>query len=290
MTKSSVKAVFDYSIQVTLDCEVEKMKQPYIPEQVKCIVGDSAFTRNGVGMSGSEVLIFPDYVLKIQEYLAEAENERSMVAWLAGRLPVPEIPAYCVEENRAYTLMTRIKGEMLCTEKYLTNPELLTELVAEGLKLLWQVDVTQCPYRTSRLEERLKAARWNVEHNLVDLDNVDPETFGEGGFANPLELLEWLEQNRPEEDIVLTHGDFCLPNIFAVGNKISGFIDLGKLGPADRWQDIAIVMRSLKDNLGGAYTPGRVYGQFEPQMLLEKLGIEMDAEKNRYYLLLDELF
>ncbi len=272
------------------DFETKKIQQLYIPEQVKGIVGDNAFTGNDIGMSGSEVLIFPNHVLKIQEYLAEAENERNMVEWLAGQIPVPEIPVYRVEENRAYTLMSRIKGEMLCAEEYLTNPELLTELVAEGLKMLWQVDVTQCPYQMSRLKERLKAARWNVEHGLVDLDNVDPETFGEGGFANPQELLEWLEQNQPEEDIVLTHGDFCLPNIFAIGSEISGFIDLGKLGPADRWQDIAIVMRSLKANLGGEYSQGKVYSQFEPQMLLEKLGMEMNEEKNRYYLLLDELF
>ena len=28
------------------------------------------------------------------------------------------------------------------------------------------------------------------------------------------ELINWLYDNKPEEDFVLSHGDFCLPNIF----------------------------------------------------------------------------
>ena len=63
--------------------------------------------------------------------------------------------------------------------------------------------------------------------------------------------------NRPEEDIVLTHGDFCLPNVFVKDGAISGFIDLGKMGPADRWQDIAIAIRSLEHNFNGKYTDGK---------------------------------
>ena len=107
----------------------------------------------------------------------------------------------------------------------------------------------------------------------MDLDNVEPETFGPNGFANPEELLIWLEKNRPEEDTVLTHGDFCLPNIFAENNRISGFIDLGKMGPADRWQDLAIALRSLEHNFSGRYNDGKSYFEFEPGMLLDELGM-----------------
>ena len=179
---------------------------------------------------------------------------------------------------------------MLCDEEFLTSPQRLIRLAADMLRMLWTVDVNECPLRASRLDERLKAARFNVENHLVDLDNVEPETFGPGGFKKPEELLAWLEQNRPQEDIVLTHGDFCLPNLFVNEGKICGFIDLGKMGPADRWQDIAIVLRSLKSNFSGEYNGGKAYFQFEPYMLLDELGIEMDEEKNRYYKLLDELF
>ena len=85
-------------------------------------------------------------------------------------------------------------------------------------------------------------------------------------------------------------GDFCLPNVFVQNHRISGFIDLGKMGPADRWQDIAIALRSLNHNSVGFYNGGKKYFDFTNQMLLDELGIEMDYDKYRYYILLDELF
>ena len=97
--------------------------------------------------------------------------------------------------------------------------------------------------------------------------------------------MEWLEKNRPEEELTLTHGDYSLQNIFAEDNGISGFIDLGKSGVADKWQDIAICYRSLK-HIFGKHTNS----QLNPDMLFEKLGIEKNEEKLKYYILLDELF
>ena len=104
------------------------------------------------------------------------------------------------------------------------------------------------------------------------------------------ELLNWLKNNRPDEDIVLTHGDYCLPNIFVKENEMSGFIDIGKMGPADRWQDIAIAIRSLKHNFDGKYTDGKKIFNFKPQMFLDALGVDFDNQKYNYYFLLDELF
>lgn len=62
------------------------------------------------------------------------------------------------------------------------------------------------------------------------------------------------------------------------------------MGPADRWQDIAIAIRSITHNFDGLYTGGKRIMDFDPKMLLDELGIEMDEQKYRYYILLDELF
>ena len=132
-------------------------------------------------------------------------------------------------------------------------------------------------------------ARYNVEHDLVNMDNVEPDTFGENGFQSPAHLLDWLEHNKPEEDIVLSHGDYCLPNIFIKDGKISGFLDLGKTGCADRYQDIALCYRSLKHNYEGKYGD-RTYERFDPDSLFDQLGIAPNWDKIRYYTLLDELF
>ncbi|MCI9616462.1 MAG: hypothetical protein HFG31_00490 [Eubacterium sp.] len=66
----------------------------YIPEKIKRIVDNQSYTRNEIGMSESDVLIFPKYVLKIQKHTAETDNERDIVAWLNGRISVPQILEY----------------------------------------------------------------------------------------------------------------------------------------------------------------------------------------------------
>lgn len=84
-------------------------------------------------------------------------------------------------------------------------------------------------------------------------------------------------------------GDFCLPNIFFDNDNISGYIDLGKTGIADKWCDIALCYRSLSDNYAGRYN-GHAYSGVDASLLFQKIGVEPDWEKIRYYILLDELF
>jgi kanamycin kinase/aminoglycoside 3'-phosphotransferase-3 len=266
------------------------MNDNYLPETIRKFVATEKYTADKIGESDSEVRIYDNFVLKIQPQSPETDNEYHIVKWLSGRLPVPSIPAYEIHNGLAYTLMTKAEGKMLCDIDLLQTPELVIELAAKGLKMLWETDVHDCPCSVSRLSNRLKAAEYNVAHGLVDIENTGPEAFGKGGFKDPRELLEWLKNNRPPEDIVLTHGDYCLPNIFANGDRISGFIDLGKVGPADRWQDIAIAIRSLDHNFDGRYFSGEPIFDFKPQMFLDALGVEMNEEKYRYYYLLDELF
>lgn len=262
----------------------------FFPERINRYIKNSECQLNNVGMSDSKVYIFDEYVLKVQAATPETNNEYEMVTWLAGRVPTPKILEYVIDGGMAYTLMTKASGQMLCDDAFMRDPEKVTDLVAESLKTLWSADISDCPYTYSRLSERLKEARANVENGEVDPDNAEPETFGSGGFSGPAELLEWLENNRPEEDLVLTHGDFCLPNIFTDGERVTAFIDNGKMGPADRWQDIAVALRSLRHNFDGKYTNGIPYEGYDENMLLRKLGIEPDEEKRRYYFLLDELF
>lgn len=260
------------------------------PKEILNYTKDLEYTMNEVGMSDSQVYIFDEYVLKVQQVTQETENEYEILKWLAGRCPAPTILAYVKEDGMAFTLMTKAAGKMLCNKEYMRNPQKLIALIAEALKLLWSVDIKDCPCTYSRLSERLKAARVHVENGEVDVEDAEPESFGPDGFADPMELLVWLENNRPEEDLVLTHGDFCLPNIFTDGENITAFIDNGKMGPADRWQDLAIVQRSLRANFSGKYADsGETYEGYEDGMLLKALGMEMDEEKNKYYILLDEL-
>lgn len=265
------------------------MSSLWLPEPIRRRVAGKQFEQNEIGMSDSKVLVFDDMVLKIQEKSEETKNEVNACRWLRGRLPVPEILEYTVFEGTAYCLMSRIDGAMLCDPYYLQRPGLLLATAARALKRLWEVDIADCPCDGS-LDVKLRMAEQNVENGCVDLENVEPDTFGENGFSSPEELLAWLKEHRPPEEAVLSHGDFSLPNIFARGDQVSGYVDLGKTGVADRWQDIAICCRSLQHNFEGHYNGGRAYAQFSPEDLFRQLGVEENPEKLRYYILLDELF
>lgn len=263
----------------------------FLPEKVSKLVADENYNLDDIGMSGSSVLIYGNKILKVQEYNEEAENEYRMMRYLQARLPVPEIYAHEVWDNRSYLLMSKCRGQMACCQEYMKNPALQCKMLAEGLKKLWSIDISDCP-SDQRLSHKLVQARYNVENGLVDVDNVEPETFGKNGFQNPAELLQWLYDNMPEEEPVLSHGDYCLPNIFGIQDEVTGYIDLGKTGIADKWCDIAICYRSLAHNYGGKYKRHGedTYAGFDGQLLFRELGMEPDWEKIRYYILLDELF
>lgn len=260
----------------------------YIPEQVRAIVGDRPYTCDSVGKSGAAVLCYDDMVLKIGPKEEKFAASLAMLRWLRGRLPVPEVLCAMTEGDTQYLLMSRIPGRMSCDREFTADPEHLAQLLADALRLLWQVDVTDCPHER-RLEDDLLEARQRIADGLVDMDDVEPETFGPGGFESPRALLAWLEENRPELEPVLSHGDLCLPNVFIKDGRISGFIDLGDCGVSDRWRDIALCHRSLHHNVRGHYAV-EPDPDFDPDILFEKLGIEPNWEKLRYYKLLDELF
>lgn len=260
----------------------------FIPDDIKNIIGDLPYDLDTVGLSKSQVLMFSDMVLKIEKYDRNADEALQMMKWLDGKIPVPKVLYREVCGEYQYLFTSRAEGKMSCDTYYMERPHELLALLAEALEMLWSVDVDHCP-RCRSLDMELEEARYRVESGLVDIEHTEPETFGENGFASPSELLKWLENNKPAVEPVLSHGDFCLPNIFLNNGSVSGFIDLGDAGVADKWRDISLCYRSLKHNFDGSFG-GKVYNDFDPDMLFEMLNIAPNWDKLKYYILLDELF
>ena len=260
----------------------------YIPDNIQSLISGKEYTANDIGKSDAKVMVFDDCVLKIDPGSRQNEETVEVMNWLQGKLPVPKVLAFETDSDDQYLLMSRVTGRMSCDDYYMSRPKELIKCLAEAIRMLWSIDIKDCP-RNRDLDTELKEARYRVENKLYDLSDSEPSTFAEGGFKSPEELLEWLENNKPDYEPVLSHGDLCLPNIFLDNGKVSGFIDLGDTGVGDKWRDIALCYRSLRWNSEGAYG-GNVYPDVKSMMLFDELGIEPDMDKIRYFILLDELF
>lgn len=259
-----------------------------LPDSILDQLPNEPYRVDKIGMSSSRVLLFSDRVLKIQPVSWESLNEHRMLLWLQGRLEVPKVLAYEVVDGTSYLLMSRLSGAMACDQAAMEDPKRLVRLLAAGLKRLWMVDIKGCP-TSMTTDVKLRLAKENVDSGRTDMEDAESDTYGENGFSDPLDLWNWLVEHKPNEEPVISHGDYCLPNVFVEDDRVSGFLDLGSAGLADRWQDIALCYRSLKHNYDGTYgeTPRP---DFDPNTLFQELGIDPDWNKIKYYLLLDELF
>ncbi|MBO0992274.1 APH(3') family aminoglycoside O-phosphotransferase [Bacillus sp. SD088] len=203
--------------------------------------------------------------------------EQEKMEWLQGKLEVPKLLYYCQDEKREYLLMTEIKGSDASDSAHIANLPLVIKRLAHGLREIHSICVEHCPFQRT-LDVTIKEAQVRVEKNLVDTEDFDEERKGK----NAEELFQELLEKRPKkEDLVFTHGDYCLPNIILQNNEVSGFIDLGSAGISDRYQDIALAVRSIARNFGEQYI----------SLFLKEYGLEqVDQEKIYFYQLLDEFF
>lgn len=259
---------------------------PYLPPSIAHQVEGLPYTRDGVGLSGNQVLLFPDAVLKIGPVCAETTNELAMLRFFQGRLCVPQVLGYEETEGIRYLLMSRVDGVMSCHESLMGNLHHAAELLVEGLHLLWDVDATNCP-ANMRLTSKLSLIEQTIARGEIHFTSARADVPSSPTFTNPDALLRYLADNKMEESLAITHGDYCMPNVMVSGGHISGLIDLGRAGLADPWVDIALAWRSLKHNCDGTHG---FHEGWTKELLFDALGIAPDWDKLCYYLLLDELF
>lgn len=176
------------------------MDEIFIPNKIKEIIKNTPYSIDTIGMSKSQVICFNDMVLKIEKQHEESDNEHIMMKWLEDKLPVPKVLHSMKEDGINYLLMSKIQGNMSCSIELLANPSQLVKLLADGLKMLWRVDISKCPYDNS-IDNKLKQAEAIVLNNLYGMENVEPTTYGDNGFKNPEELLQWLKENNQMKNL-----------------------------------------------------------------------------------------
>lgn len=117
--------------------------------------------------------------------------------------------------------------------------------IAAAVRDLHALPTAGCPF------SRGLAAMATLARDVVARDAVNPDFLTDEDRERPAtELLCRVVAELPRrlaqepDDLVVCHGDLCLPNIvIAPGDfSVAGFIDLGRLGLADRHADLALLL------------------------------------------------
>jgi aminoglycoside 3'-phosphotransferase-1 len=244
------------------------------------------WARNTTGQSGGAVYRLqgktncPDLFLKHArgDGAADIVDEMVRLQWLRERLPVPVVRQFIWDSEEAWLLMTALPGRTACAllRTDAENRFALVDAIAGFLRRLHAIPVSECPFN-SAYDHRLARGRERIDAGLVDEGDFDEERDGwtaEQVWAELHQLLPFTS------DRVVTHGDFSLDNLLVVDGKVVGCIDVGRLGIADRYQDLAILWNGLGE-----------FGEPIRKRLFTAYGIRhADEGKLQFHLLLDELF
>lgn len=143
------------------------------------------------------------------------------------------------------------------------------------MRRLHALPVADCPFDASH-PVRLAQARRNIDAGRVD--EADFDDIRAGWTAD--QVWEALHASMPPAfERIVTHGDFSTGNILIdADGSVTGIVDVGRLGVADPYQDLAVLWNNFE-----AYGLGA--------RLFEAYGIaEPDEARLHFHLLLDELF
>jgi aminoglycoside 3'-phosphotransferase-1 len=144
------------------------------------------------------------------------------------------------------------------------------------LRRIHAIPTSECPF-TSGHAYRLARARARIDAHLVDEDDFDDEREG-WTVEQVWDAMQALLPLTP--DSVVTHGDFSLDNLLLLDGEVLGCIDVGRVGIADRYQDLAIAWNCLAE-----------FGVSLQERFLERYGVlKPDRDKLHFHLMLDELF
>ncbi|EYB69028.1 aminoglycoside phosphotransferase [Deinococcus phoenicis] len=252
-----------------------------LPEPLRRVLPAARWEAVTEGCSGAGVWRSQKYVVKVQERgglpVSTLQQERERLRWLWRRVPVPAVVGFETTPTHEYLAMTRLPGIPMSDPDAALHPERVTDLLARALRELHALPARECPFNMS-LPVTLRLAREQVQAGQVDETNFDAERQG----RSAADVFNELIRTRPaREDIVVTHGDPCLPNVILNGEYVEGFVDLGRAGLADRHADLALAHRDLTADFGPEHA----------ERFLDLYGRALvDEGKLAYYRLLDELF
>jgi kanamycin kinase len=261
--------------------KLEPSWQEEIPSELRTMLAGHPWQKTTIGHSGMHVMHIKNGYLKVarrgQVRGDKLLAEKARIEWLKGRLPVPQVLYYGTNVLYEYLFITEIAGVMAMNPLVSDNMSELIHLLAQGLHMVHAVDKRTCPFERP-IQPRLDAIQQNIIKGRIDAEKFEREHDG----ISPQQWYEQLERLRPaSDDLVFSHGDFCLPNILIDPERmhINGFIDWEQGAVADRHEDLYMLCWSLGYNFDDSWAP----------TLLAAYGLEyIDRGKLAFYKMLDE--
>lgn len=256
-----------------------------LPTSLDTLIEGYRWRRDTIGESGATIHRLtarnrPTLFLKQGEGMVARDivDEYVRLAWLESRCQVPSVRHFTAVDDSAWLLSTALPGRAAYAwlQDNPGNHAAAVASMAVFLRRLHTLPPEHCPFNAT-LSVRMAAARANIDAGRVPLDDFDPARAG----WSAEQVWARVQALAPlTGDSVVTHGDFSLDNIFLdEDGAVLGCIDVGRVGLADRYQDLAILAACLDE--------------FDSQLgsvLFGSYGIDPDPDRIELHLCLDELF
>ena len=204
-------------------------------------------------------------------------GEAERMAWAGQFHPVPCPLDHGRDAQGSWLVTAALPGQAASDERWRADPAVAVAATGEGLRALHDaLPVADCPFSWSAEDRVAEAGRRAAAGTL------DPAAEWHECHQS-LRVSAALEQAAavpPVDRLVVCHGDACAPNtLLGADGRWSGHVDLGRLGVADRWADLAVATWSAEWN----------YGPGWDTLLLDAYGVRPDPDRTRYYRLLYDL-
>lgn len=206
----------------------------------------------------------------------DLEGEASRARWAIAYAVVPRVLETGADEDGSWLLTEALPGSNAVAARWKEDPGTAVAAIGEGLRVLHEgLPVARCPFSWSA-QGRLAVAEDRADNGLLDPASWHADHRG----LTTADALAVLREPPDVDQLVVCHADACAPNtLIGADGRCSGHVDLGRLGTADRWADLAVATWSTTWN----------YGPGWEAPLLRAYGVAPDAERTRYYRLLWDL-
>ena len=173
----------------------------------------------------------------------DLEAERLRLEWAGAWGRVPGLLGRGRDAAGSWIVTRAMAGENAMAARWQSEPATAVKAIGRGLRAFHdRLPVDACPFSSSTqvlvteirrhaAAGRLPRSTWHPSHRDLDLH----------------EAIARLDKPPPIDVLVVCHGDACTPNtLIDDEGEFSGHVDLGGLGVADRWNDLAVATWSTQ--------------------------------------------